>query len=73
MKINSVKDLLVYFLREKRTWMFGGVLEELVRKTLRTKGCITSRRLRELREDGVIKRRLIQVKPGQPKVVQYKV
>lgn len=68
----TIKQYLVYILQQNKKWMFGGVLEELVRKTLRTKGCVSSRRLRELRKAGVIKKRLVQVKPGQPKVVQYK-
>jgi|SRR5215213_2061756 len=71
---DSIKGLILEYLKEQNTFKFGGVIEDHIRAKAGPKASNVSRRLRELHQEELIERRLVQVKAerGNKLVVQYK-
>jgi len=72
--LDSIKGLILEYLKEEKTFKFGGTIEDHIRAIAGPKASNVSRRLRELHQEGLIERRLVQVKVerGNKLVVQYK-
>lgn len=71
---DSIKGLILKYLNDETAFKFGGVIEHHIRAKAGPKASNVSRRLRELHQEGLIERRLVQVKAerGNKLVVQYK-
>lgn len=69
----SIKELITNYLEEKGDWVFGGTLDDYVRSIKGSKTSNTSRRCRELCEEGKIERRLVKCDMAINMVVQYRI
>jgi hypothetical protein len=68
----TIKELIIYFLKEIKgnEWVYGGTIEDYVRRILGNKASNVSRRCRELYHEGKLDRRLVKV--NSVNVVQYR-
>lgn len=69
----SIKNKILLYLEEKRDWVWGGLLEDMIRQTEGAKASNASRRLRELAQSGLVEVRYVQVEGVGPKVCQYRI
>lgn len=67
----SIKQKILSYLTEKRNWVYGGVIDDYIRQTDGHKASNSSRRCRELVNEGKLNRRLVKVEGNN--VVQYKI
>jgi hypothetical protein len=68
--MKSIKEQIIEYLETCPGWVFGGVLEDYIRRSNGHKASNASRRCRELTNEGKIERRLV-VHEGL-RVVQYR-
>ena len=55
--MKTTSQLIYEFLKKKKSWQWGGVIEDHLRVVNGSKGETTSRRARELAQDGIIDHR----------------
>ncbi len=59
---DSIKGLILEYLKEETTFKFGGMIEDHIRAIAGPKASNVSRRLGELHQEKLIDRSLVQVK-----------
>ena len=69
--MKTTSQFIYEFLKKKKTWQWGGVIEDHLRAVNGSKGETTSRRLRELAKDKIIDHRYGDVKGKL--CVQYRI
>ena len=69
----SIKSKILQYLEEKRTWIYGGLIEDMIRQTEGAKASNASRRLRELAQSGELEVQYVKVDGVGAKVCQYKI
>ena len=72
---SSIKGLILAYLKEKDSWIFGGTIEDYIRAKEGAKASNASRRCRELADEGLIERQIvsIEIEGKTRRVVQYRV
>lgn len=61
------------YLQEKRGWVFGGLIEDMIRQTEGAKASNASRRLRELTNQGILEVQYVQINGIGQHVAQYRI
>lgn len=67
----SIKQKILFYLTEKRDWVYGGLIEDFIRQTDGHKASNASRRCRELEDEGKVERRIVKL--NGLSVVQYRI